>query len=297
MAEQQIFMDQAYTSNKSWIYGGIGVLIFAGSLPMTQLAVNQLNPWLVTGLRGVIAGAIALILLKTRQQPIPTGKQWKILAVIAAGVVLGFPLLTALALQYVSSAHSVVFLGLLPLCTSLFSALREKHIPGPLFWCFAVVGSACVVGYAISQITATSLVGDALMLAAIITCGLGYAEGAALSRKLGGWQVICWALVVSLPVLLPLTVVLLPAAHLQNIHFSTIAGLVYVTLFSMLIGFFFWYQGLALGDTAKISQLQLLQPFIALGLSALIMGDTINSGMLMACVGALLCVVGIRRYG
>jgi drug/metabolite transporter (DMT)-like permease len=282
------------TSN-GWINGFIGVLIFAGSLPATRVAVADFDPLFLTGARASIAAVLGLALLLALRQRRPRADQIPALALAALGVVVGFPLLTALALQHVSSAHAIVFVGLLPLCTAIFGVLRAGERPRPAFWLFSVLGSACVAGYAISHDIQASLRGDLLMLAAIVVCGLGYAEGARLSRQLGGWQVISWALVLSLPVMLPLALFTLPASFY---HVGTPAwlGLAYVSVFSMLIGFVFWYRGLAQGGIAAVGQLQLLQPFFGLALAALLLGEAVTWTMLVATLGAVACVAGARKF-
>jgi hypothetical protein len=189
------------------------------------------------------AGAVAAV-----SREAPGAADLASLVIVAFGVVVGFPLLTALALTHVTSAHSIVFIGLLPLATAIFGVLRGGERPRPAFWIFSCLGSALVAGFAVSQGIAAAPLGDLLMLAAIIVCGLGYAEGAKLSRTLGGWQVISWALVLSLPVMLALALFNLPSSFAASP--PAWAGLVYVSLFSMLIGFFFWYRGLAQGGIA-----------------------------------------------
>ena len=217
------------------------------------------------------------------------------LIIVSSGVVLGFPLLTALALQRITSAHSIVFIGLLPLMTALFGVLRGGERPRRAFWIFSLLGSLLVVGFALTQNAAASLSGDLLMLAAVIVCGLGYAEGAKLTRELGGWQVICWALVIALPLMLPASLLVQPASacHLGLLR----VALGYVSLFSMLIGFIFWYKGLAAGGIAAVGQLQLLQPFFGLGLSAALLHETVSPLMLAVTLGVVLCVVGSRKFG
>ena len=180
-----------------WINGFIGVLIFSGSLPATRAAVAGFDPIFVTGARATIAAALALALLVAFREKRPMRTDLGPLFVTAMGVVVGFPLLTALALRHITSAHSIVFIGLLPLATAIFGVLRGGERMRPMFWLFSCAGSLLVAGFALTQNFAASLTGDLLMFAAIVVCGLGYAEGAQLSRKLGGWQVICWALVLS----------------------------------------------------------------------------------------------------
>ncbi|MQR02584.1 DMT family transporter [Glaciimonas soli] len=238
-------------STSGWVNGFIGVAIFAGSLPATRVAVADLNPTFLTCARAAIAAVLGLVLLLVLRQPRPSLADVPSLAFTAIGCVVGFPLLTALALQHVTSAHSIVFLGLLPLCTAIFAVRRGGERPRPPFWGFSVVGAAFVAGYAATGDMEASLQGDLLMLAAIVVCGMGYAEGARLSRKLGGWQVISWALLLALPIMLPIALLTMPTSF-ENVSTGAWLGLAYVSLFSMLIGFVFWYRGLAQGGIAAV---------------------------------------------
>jgi drug/metabolite transporter (DMT)-like permease len=278
-----------------WLNGFIGVLIFSGSLPATRLAVLEFDPVFLTVARAAIAGLLALCMLVLFKEKRPAKHQLMPLAIVAMGVVVGFPLLTALALQYVTSAHSIVFVGLLPLATAVFGVFRGGERPRPVFWFFSVLGSALVVGFAVSQGLTASPTGDILMLLAILACGLGYAEGAKLSRTLGGWQVISWALLLSLPVMVPLTWFLAPASF-SGITPSAWLSLAYVSIFSMLIGFVFWYRGLAQGGIAAVGQLQLLQPFFGLALAATLLHEHVSIGMLGVTVAVILCVAGARKF-
>jgi drug/metabolite transporter (DMT)-like permease len=289
---------QTTTTEKTasgWLNGFIGVLIFSGSLPATRLAVVEFDPIFLTVARATIAGILALCMLVLFKEKRPARSQLLPLAIVAMGVVLGFPLLTALALQYVTSAHSIVFLGLLPLATAAFGVLRGGERPRPVFWCFSVLGSVLVVGFAVSQDLTASPAGDILMLLAILACGLGYAEGAKLSRTLGGWQVISWALVLSLPVMVPLAWFMAPTSF-SAITASAWISLAYVSIFSMLIGFVFWYRGLAQGGIAAVGQLQLLQPFFGLALAATLLDEQVSIGMLSVTVAVILCVAGARKF-
>ena len=282
-------------SVSGWVNGLIGVIIFSGSLPATRVAVQQFDPVFLTVARATIAGALALVLLVLFQQKRPARRDFVSLSVVAMGVVVGFPLLTALALQHVTSAHSIVFVGLLPLATAIFGVIRGGERPRPAFWIFSVLGSALVAGFALAQGVSASPIGDLLMLAAIIVCGLGYAEGARLSRTFGGWQVICWALVLSLPVMAALTIFYLPPSF-DGIEAPAWLSLAYVSLFSMLIGFVFWYRGLAEGGIAAVGQLQLLQPFFGLALAATLLRESVTPLMLVVTVAVILCVAGARRF-
>lgn len=285
----------ALEKTSGWINGFIGVLIFSGSLPATRLAVLEFDPVFLTVVRAAIAGVVAVALLGLFRERRPARHQWLSLFIVAMGVVLGFPLLTALALQHVTSAHSIVFVGLLPLATAIFGVLRGGERPRPVFWIFSILGSALVVGFALSQGLSASPTGDLLMLAAIVACGLGYAEGAKLSRTLGGWQVICWALVLSLPLMALLSLWLAPASF-SHISLSAWLCLAYVSLFSMLIGFVFWYRGLAQGGIAAVGQLQLLQPFFGLALAATLLHENVSLGMLAVTLGVILCVAGAKKF-
>lgn len=278
-----------------WINGLIGVLIFSGSLPATRIAIVDFSPFFLTIARASIAGLMALALLLIFKEKRPTRKQIFSLAIVATGVVVGYPLLSALALQYVTSAHSIIFVGMLPLTTALFAVLRGGERPHPAFWIFAILGSSFVIGYAVVQGLTASPIGDILMLLAVIVCGLGYAEGAKLSKTLGGWQVISWALVIALPFMLPLGFIMRPSSF-TGISTGAWIGLAYVSLFSMLIGFVFWYRGLAQGGIAAVGQLQLLQPFLGLALAASLLHEEISLGMLAVTIGVILCVAGSKKF-
>ncbi|WP_061932245.1 DMT family transporter [Aureimonas sp. AU22] len=282
-------------SMRGWGSGLIGVIIFSGSLPATRVAVGDFSPVFLTSARALIAAVLAALLLGFGGRRRPSRADLPALFVVALGVVVGFPLLTALALQHVTAAHSIVFIGLLPLATALFGVLRGGERPKPAFWLFAGVGAALVSGFALAQAGAASLRGDLLMVAAVLVCGLGYAEGARLSRRLGGWQVISWALVLALPFMGALAFLTVPTGW-GAIGAPAWAGLAYVSVFSMLVGFVFWYRGLALGGIAGVGQLQLLQPFFGLALAALLLGEPVAPAMVAITLGVVACVAGARRF-
>ncbi len=282
-------------STSGWINGLIGVIIFSGSLPATRLAVQAFDPVFLTVARAGIAGLLGLCLLLVFRQPRPAAADLKSLVIVSLGVVVGFPLLTALALQHVTSAHSIVFIGLLPLSTAIFGVIRGGERPKPAFWVFSLLGSLLVAGFALSQGLAASPLGDGLMLAAVVVCGLGYAEGAKLSRTLGGWQVISWALVLPLPLMALLCVLYWPPTF-AAVGPPAWLSLGYVSLFSMLIGFVFWYRGLAQGGIAAVGQLQLLQPFFGLALAATLLHEAVTPTMLLVTVAVIGCVAGARRF-
>lgn len=282
-------------TSSGWSSGFIGMLIFSGSLPATRVAVLELDPLFLTGARAAIAGLLALAALTLFRQRRPTADQWRSLVLVSLGVVLGFPLLTALALQQVTAAHTLVFMGLLPLSTAIFGVLRGGERPQPSFWFFSLLGSALVMGFAASQGMAASWRGDVLMLLGIAICGLGYAEGGRLSRDLGGWQVISWALVLALPAMLLLAALRWPA-DMAQVSATAWLGLAYVSVFSMWIGFVFWYRGLAQGGIAAVGQLQLLQPFFGLALAAGLLHEAVSPGMVGVTLAVILCVVGARHF-
>lgn len=282
-------------TTRGWLNGMIGVVIFSGSLPATRIAVMDFDPLFLTAARAVIAGLLAVGLLAWRKARRPGREDLFPLAIVAIGCVVAFPLLTAMALQYISAAHSMVFIGALPLATAIFAVLRNGERPRPAFWVFALLGGSLVTGYAFAQGLTASPLGDGLMLCAVVACGFGYAEGARLSRTLDGLQVISWALVLSLPVMLPLAAWEMPRTW-DGIGVPAWLGLAYVSLFSMLIGFVFWYRGLAQGGVAAVGQLQLLQPFLGLALAAALLHEQVTTLMLLAAVGVFTCVAGTRKF-
>jgi drug/metabolite transporter (DMT)-like permease len=279
---------------KGWGSGLLGVLIFSGSLPATRVAVADFPPVFLTSARAVIAALLGAAFLALLRQARPARSDLAPLVIVALGVVIGFPLLTALALRYITSAHSIVFVGLLPFATAVFGVLRGGERPKPLFWLFSGLGGAAVAGFALLNSDGGSLTGDLLMLAAILLCGLGYAEGATLSRRLGGWQVISWALLVSLLPMTLIGLITMPGSW-SGIGGPAWLGLAYISVFSMLLGFVFWYRGLALGGIAGVGQLQLLQPFFGLALASVLLNEPVAWTMIAAAGAVVLCVAGAKR--
>jgi drug/metabolite transporter (DMT)-like permease len=255
-----------------WL-GVIGVAIFSLTLPFTRVAVAELNPLLVALGRAVVAAAGSAVLLWWVDAPRPTASQWKALIITALGVVVGFPVFSSIAMRYVPASHGAVVVGILPLATALFGALRFGERPSVGFWIAAVAGSVIVVAFALWQGGGELHMADLALFAAVIAAAMGYAEGGRLSQTMGGQQVISWALVLSMPLLLPLSIWL-------GWHYGVSASpqawwaFAYVSLFSMFIGFFFWYKGLALGGIARVGQVQLLQPFLTLAAAALMLGES-----------------------
>lgn len=276
------------------LWGIIGVIGFSFTLPATRLAVMELDGTLVGLGRAVIAAAAAAILLAATREPIPPRPLWGRLAVVAAGVVVGFPLFSAWALKYVPAAHGAVIVGLTPAATAVMAVIRAGERPSAGFWLASLLGLVAVLIFAAVQGAGAPVPADGLILIAVALGALGYAEGGQLARTLGGWQVISWALVLSAPVLLPIVAW---SAVRHGLAASPLAwGCVgYVSLVSMYLAFFAWYRGLAQGGVARVGQVQLLQPVLTLLWSALLLGEHISGAMIAAAAAVLGCVALTQR--
>ncbi|MGF1629875.1 MAG: DMT family transporter [Kiloniellaceae bacterium] len=262
--------------SKGLALGFIGVAVFSLTLPATRLAMVDSDP-VVFGLgRSLVAAAVAAAILLATRQRRPLGKEWRALAVVAAGVIFGFPLLSAWGMQRVPAAHGGVVLGILPLATAMAGAVLLRERPSGAFWLVSLVGGAAVVAFSLLKGGGTLSLGHLALLGSVVCAAVGYAEGARLSRSLGGWQVICWALVIAFPLLLVPVVPAVLAHGLPGSPASWVA-FTYVALFSQLFGFFAWYRGLLLGGVARVSQVQLLQTFMTIGASALLLGESIDA--------------------
>lgn len=282
-------------TSSGWMNGLIGVLLFSGSMPATKVAVLSLDPIFVTLVRALIAAILAALFLFYNKATLPSKLESKSIILVAIGAVIGFPLLSSLALQHMTAARSLVFVGTLPLSTAIFAVLRGKEKPKPLFWLFALLGSGLVVGFAYAQHATSSLTGDLLMLSAIVLCGLAYAEGAVLTKTMGGSQVISWAIIYALPILLPSLFFFIPTSF-HAIQTETWVSLLYLGTMSMFTGFIFWYKGLAQGGIASVGQLQLLQPFFGLALAAIFLNEYISMGMIGVTLGVVLSVAASKKF-
>jgi len=274
--------------------GFLGVLAFSFTLPATRVAVEELDPTFVGIGREALAAVPAALLLWLLRGPRPSRSQLVRLGLVALGVVFGFPLFTALALRELTSAHSAVVVGLLPAATAVAAVVRAGERPSRGFWLASFAGLVAVLGFAASQGAGLVSSGDLLILAAVALGAIGYAEGGALAREMGGWRVICWALVLSAPISIPVAVVAAAGSDL-NASSDAWLGFAYVTAVSALLGFFAWYAGLARGGVAKIGQVQLVQPLLTLAWSAALLGEHVNATTLFAAVLVVLCVVGTQR--
>ncbi|GAA0510882.1 membrane protein [Paractinoplanes deccanensis] len=294
--KQQSSATASGTVTAGFLLGALGVLAFSLSLPMTRVAVQDLDPWFVAFGRAVGAAALAAIYLRVTRAPRPSRPEWRRLSIVALGVVVGFPLFTSLALTTQTSAHGAVVITVLPAMTAVFAVLRAGERPPLAFWAASSAGLLAVVTFLVT----TGAVGGALspadlfLLAAVVLCGLGYAEGGALARSLGGARTICWALLLSLPVTVPVTIAAVAAAppHAGPAGWSSFA---YLTAVSMFLGFFAWYAGLARGGIARVGQIQLAQPVLTLAWSALLLGESVTPLSIAAAVVVLACVALTQR--
>lgn len=277
-----------------FLLGFLGVLAFSGSLPATRVAVEELDAAFVGLGRAVVAATLGAVLLLLLRQPRPRPDQMRRLALVALGVVIGFPLFTALALREVSSAHGAVIVGLLPAATAGMAVFRAGERPTRGFWLASGFGLVAVLAFAGAQGAGLPQAADGLVLGAVILGALGYAEGGALARELGGWQTICWALVVSMPVVAPLALI---AALTGDLHAGADAwlGFAYVSLISMFLGFFVWYAALARGGVAKIGQVQLAQPVLTLVWSIALLGEEVGPPTVAAALLVLASVAAVQR--
>jgi len=280
-------------SIEGMVYGFLGVLGFSFTLPATRLAVASFDPVIVGLGRALIAACFAAPLLLLTRQKRPSASQWRSIAIVIAGVIIGFPMLTAWAMRLVPAAHGAVVLGLLPLATAIAGVLRAHEHPSIGFWLASATGSFAVVAFALASGGGSIHSADIALLGAVVLAALGYAEGARIARELGGWQVICWALVAAAPILL-VPVGLAIRAHGLEARSSSWFGLAYVSMISMFLAFFAWYHGLAIGGVARVSQLQLLQPFLTLAFSALFLGERFGLGA-MACAGLVALSIFVSR--
>jgi drug/metabolite transporter (DMT)-like permease len=280
----------------AYVYGLLGVLAFSITLPASKLALAQLDPMFVGLGRASFAAICAAIVLMVYRSPMPSKRQLLRLMLVAAGIVFGFPLFSTLAMQSAAASHGAIVVGLLPLATALFGALLAKERLNAAFWIATIIGSATIAIFTLAPQSARFELSDLYLLAAVISAGFGYAEGARLSKELGAWQTICWALLVSTPFLAWPTYHYMPS-HLDQIHPQTFAAFAYVSFISMFLGFFAWYKGLAMGGIAKIGQLQLLQPFFTLIAAYFVLAEHISKGQILAAFIVISCVFIARRYG
>ena len=275
--DQTVADAQHGTEAKGLLLGFIGVVIFGLTLPMMRVALTGLDPYFVGLGRAILAAVVAAVFLAVTQQPFPPRESWLRLAVASLGVVFGFPLFATLAMQYVPAAHGGVVLAVLPLATAMAGAAMAGERPSLGFWLTGIAGSAAVLVFSFIEAGNVTAVGwgDLLLVASVICAAIGYAQSGVLARRIGGWQVVSWALVLSSPVVL-LATFLLSGPINWNASWNAWAAYFYLALMSQFFGFFFWNRGMALAGVAKTGQVQLLQPFVTLAASALMLGEAVG---------------------
>jgi drug/metabolite transporter (DMT)-like permease len=276
------------------LYGLIGVACFSLTLPATRTAVAELDPTFVGLGRALVAAVPAGLLLLATRPPRPARHHWRSFVIVVSGVIVGFPLLSAFALSRLPAAHGAIVTGLLPLASAIAGAVRAGDRPSPAFWFASLLGSGVVVVFALLSGGGALQVADLLLLGAVAAAGMGYAEGARLARVLGAWQVICWALVLAAPLLVVPVVI---AAWQHGLAASPAAwlGFTYVSLVSQFLGFFAWYHGLAIGGVSRVGQMQLVQPFMTIAASALLLGEAITPLTIVAALLVFAAVATGRR--
>jgi drug/metabolite transporter (DMT)-like permease len=265
----------ANEENRGMLLGLLGVAMFSLTMPFTRMAVAELDPVFVALGRALGAALLAAAWLAWRRAPLPSRSALLPLTLVAGGCIVGFPLLTSIALQSLPASHGALLVGVLPLVTALYAALRGFERPSRGFWIMALLGSSMVLAFALIQGGGQLLPADLLVFGAVVAAAVGYAEGGRLSRSLGGPETICWALLLAAPAMLA-AMVWHGVPELGGVGAGSWLGFAYVTTISMFVGFFFWYRGLALGGVARVGQVQLLQPFMSLVGAALLLGEALT---------------------
>lgn len=272
----------------------LGVLGFSFSFPATVWALDGFGPWTATGLRGVLAAAVAGSCLAARRVPLPRRSDWPGLLVVAVGCVVGFPLLTTFALQAASTAHSAVVIGLLPLATAAVSVVRTGARPPRTFWCAALAGAAAVLVFTLRQSAGRPGLADGCLIGALLLCAAGYAEGGRLAQRMPGWQVIAWAVLAALPATALTCALALPAEPVRlTVH--GVAGTAYLAAVSQFGGFVVWYRGMAVIGVPRASQLQLAQPLLTLGWAVLVLGERLPPAAPVTALAVIACIAATQR--
>ncbi|MFF9104324.1 DMT family transporter [Streptomyces rubrogriseus] len=276
------------------VQAALGVVAFSLTFPATAWGLEGFGPWSLIAVRSILAAAVAGACLVVLRVAPPERRHWLGLAVVGAGVVLGFPLLTTLALQTSTTAHAAVVVGMLPLTTALLSALRVGTRPSRTFWIAALAGAAAVIAFTVQQSGGALTSADAYLFGALLVCAAGYTEGGRLARVMPGWQVIGWALVLCLPLTVPMAAVALsfepvhPTAH-------AVTGLLWVAIGSQFLGLVVWYRGMAAIGIPKASQLQLAQPLLTLVWSVLLLGEHLPVAAPLTAAAVLVCIAVTQR--
>ncbi|MFI0981720.1 DMT family transporter [Streptomyces sp. NPDC021093] len=286
--------DTAPLARNGTLLAALGIVAFSLTFPATAWGLEGFGPWTLVAVRSVLAALVAGSALLALRVPVPHRRHWGGLAVVGIGVVLGFPMLTTLALQTSTTAHSAVVVGLLPLTTAVFSAVRTGNRPSRAFWAAALAGAAVVIGFTVQQSGGELSAADLCLFGALLVCAAGYTEGGGLAREMPGWQVIGWALVMCLPVAVPVAAVALTVEPLHpTVH--SVAGLLWVAIGSQFLGLVVWYRGMAEIGVARASQLQLAQPLLTLVWSVLLLGEVLPVAAPVAAVAVLVCIAVTQR--
>ncbi len=270
-------------------WGFLGVAAFSFTVPLTRVAIDGgLDPLFVGSARAVVAAALAAIALAATRQRLPRIRQWARLAIVALGVIVGFPILTSFALVTADASHSAVVIALLPAATAVAAVVRAGERPGPAFWTAALLGAAVAVGFAIVQGGLDGLAwADLLLFGAVVAAAIGYAEGGLLARELGAWQTISWALVLSAPGMLVLALVSPPfGGPIGAVPWLAFG---YLAVVSMLLGFFAWYRGLGIGPIATVSQIQLAQPALTVAWAVILLGEPLTLPTVIGAIAVVAC--------
>ncbi len=274
---------------------GVGVVLFSATFPATTVALRGFDAVFIGAGRSVGAALLAGVTLWLTRSPRPTRRQFMILLACVPGVGVGYGVLTALALEHVSASHAAVVTGLLPVATAAVGTWRAGERPGRLFWVASLIGACTVIAFALSSSNVGSVhAADVLLLIALLLGAVGYAEGGRLAREMPGWRVICWVVVLALPISLPLTVVA-GIASPPHPDFASGLAFLYLASVTMFLGFFAWYSGLARAGIARASQLQLTQPFLTIGIAALVLGERPGPITYVAAAVVLACVLAAQR--
>lgn len=283
-----------HPGSRGLVLAALGVTCFSLTFPATAWSLEGFGPWSATSLRVVLAGLGACLLIAVLRIPPPPRRHWPALALSASGVMIGFPLLTTLALQTSTTAHAAVIVGLLPLTTALYSSLRTGSRPSPVFWGAALAGAAAVVAFTLYESGGAPAAGDLFLAAALALCAAGYGEGGRLARELSGLQVVGWAMAGCLPlgVMGAAAALLTEPAHL-TVH--AVTGLVWVATGSQLLGLLLWYRGMAVAGVARASQTQLAQPLLTLVWSVLLLGEHLPPAAPATALAVLACIVVVQR--
>ena len=257
------------------LLAGLGVLAFSFTFPATVWALDGFGAWTATGVRGLLAGLLAAVCLVAARVPVPARRHWPGLLTVAGGCVIGFPLLTTLALRTSTTAHSAVVIGVLPMATAAVSAALTGRRPSRMFWTAAGLGALAVVAFTLQQSHGLPTPGDGYLFAALLVCAAGYAQGGRLAAELPGWQVIAWGVVAALPVSALVTALSLEWEPVRPTA-RAVVGMAYIAAVSQLGGFVVWYRGMAAIGVPRASQIQLAQPLITLVWSVLLMGERLS---------------------